>query len=80
LSRPSKNGVKFEKKLSELETIVSKLETGDTPLEESLELFEKGTKLLKELTGIIEEAERKVEILTEDASGAVGTEPFGEED
>jgi exodeoxyribonuclease VII small subunit len=80
LTKPGKEGKKFEKKLSDLETIVSKLEAGDTPLEESLALFEKGTVLLKELTGILEEAERKVEILSEDASGVVGTEPFEEDD
>jgi exodeoxyribonuclease VII small subunit len=80
LSKTSRNGVRFEKKLSELEAIVSKLEAGDAPLEESLTLFEKGTGILKELTGILEEAERKVEILSENASGGLETEPFEEED
>ena len=80
MSKPSRNGVRFEKKLSDLEAIVSKLEAGDAPLEESLALFEKGTVLLKELTGILEDAERKVEVLSENASGVLGTEPFEEDD
>jgi exodeoxyribonuclease VII small subunit len=80
LPKPSKNGLRFEKKLSDLEEIVSKLEAGDAPLEESLALFEKGTVLLKELTSILEDAERKVEILSENASGVLGTEPFEEDD
>ena len=35
----------FERSLEELETIVNRLESGDLPLEESLELFERGVKL-----------------------------------
>ena len=58
---------------------MSKLESGETPLEESLVLFEKGTHILKELTRTLEEAERKVEVLTRDMSGSFGTEPFEEE-
>lgn len=80
MSKPSKSGVKFEKKLSDLEGIVSRLEAGDTPLEDSLALFEQGTALLQELTGILEDAERKVEILSENVSGNLGTEPFEEDD
>jgi len=75
-----RDGKKFEKKLMDLEEIVSKLESGETPLEESLAFFEKGTSLLKELTGILEEAERKVEVLTRDMSGSLVTEPFEEEE
>ena len=74
-----KDGRKFEKKLTDLEEIVAKLESGETPLEESLVLFEKGTGILKELTGILEEAERKVEVLTRDISGSLVAEPFEED-
>lgn len=80
MAKQGKNGARFERKLSDLETIVSRLEAGDTPLEESLALFEKGTVLLKELTGILEDAEKKVEVLSENASGVLGTEPFEEDD
>lgn len=73
------DGKRFEKKVADLEEIVSRLESGETPLEESLVLFEKGTSLLKELTGILEEAERKVEVLTRDLAGNLKTEPFDEE-
>ena len=76
MAKSDKDGKKFEKKLIDLEEIVSMLESGDTPLEESLLLFEKGTNILKELTGILEEAERKVEVLTRDMSGTLGAEPF----
>ena len=75
-----KDGKKFENKLTDLEEIVAKLESGETPLEDSLVLFEEGTNILKKLTHILEEAERKVEVLTRDMSGSLVTEPFEEEE
>ncbi len=78
--RSGKDGKKFENKLTDLEEIVAKLESGETPLEDSLVLFEEGTNILKKLTHILEEAERKVEVLTRDMSGSLVTEPFEEEE
>lgn len=51
----------FEEKLTELETIVKKLEDGNIPLEESLDQFQKGIQLSKELKSTLVEAE---EVLT----------------
>jgi len=79
LGKTSKKGEKFEEGLTELESIVARLESGDTTLEESLDLFEKGTEKLKRLTGMLDEAQRKVEILTKNNSGTVKTEPFEED-
>jgi len=59
----------FETALSELEQIVAKLETGDLPLEASLELFEKGIKLSRECRERLSKAERRIEILMKDANG-----------
>ncbi len=53
----------FEKSIKELEEIVNKLETGETTLSESLELFEKGIKLAKECNKMLDEAEKKVSVL-----------------
>jgi len=66
----------FETSLCELEQIVEKLESGDLPLEESLELFEKGTKLSRECRARLTNAERRIEILVKDASGEIGVEQF----
>jgi len=66
----------FETSLSELEQIVEKLESGDLPLEESLELFEKGIKLSRECRARLTNAERRIEILVKDASGEIGVEQF----
>jgi exodeoxyribonuclease VII small subunit len=59
----------FETSLAELEKIVGRLEDGDLPLEESLELFEKGIKLSRECRTRLTDAERRIEILMKDADG-----------
>ena len=59
----------FETSLTELEAIVTKLEDGDLPLEESLELFEKGIKLSRECRDRLANAERRIEVLMKDADG-----------
>ena len=55
----------FESAIAELETIVKRLEDGDLPLEKSLELFERGLQLSRFCHTKLEEAERRVELLTE---------------
>ena len=55
----------FESALAELESIVTKLEQGDLPLEQSLGLFERGVQLSRFCHGKLEDAERRIEILTE---------------
>ena len=55
----------FESAIAELETIVKRLEDGDLALEKSLELFERGVQLSRFCHARLEEAERRVEILTE---------------
>ena len=66
----------FETSLAELEQIVTKLEDGDLPLEESLELFEKGIKLSRECRERLTKAERRIEILMKDADGEMVTKEF----
>jgi exodeoxyribonuclease VII small subunit len=61
--------LKFEEAMARLETIVSELEKGDLPLDESLKIFEEGIKLSKTCLKMLDEAERKVEILIQDKDG-----------
>ena len=69
--------VKFEDALKRLEKIVEKLEAGDVPLEESLSLYEEGISLFKHCSSKLEEAKKKVEILTREGSGGkLKPEPF----
>ena len=57
--------VSLEKQLTELEDIVARLEDGSLPLEESLQLFEKGIKLSRELQAALQAASMKVTYLLE---------------
>jgi exodeoxyribonuclease VII small subunit len=65
----------FESAIAELESIVKTLEDGDLPLEKSLALFERGIQLSRFCHSRLEEAERRVEILTE--RGEVKPAPAG---
>ena len=55
----------FEAALTELDAIVKKLEDGDIPLEQSLQLFERGVQLSRFCHARLEEAEHRIEILNE---------------
>jgi len=75
-----KNNQNFETSLEELERIVRELERGDLPLEKSLELFEQGVKLSRACQERLNEAERRIEILTRDNQGRTAIRPFDTED
>jgi exodeoxyribonuclease VII small subunit len=66
----------FESALKSLEEIVSQLEGGDLTLDRALELFEQGVKLSRFCSDKLEEAERKVEVLTRTADGTMKETPF----
>jgi exodeoxyribonuclease VII small subunit len=67
--------IDFEKALGELEAIVSKLEHGELPLEESLAQFERGIKLTRDCQAALKAAEQKIEILVK-KSGQTLIEDF----
>jgi exodeoxyribonuclease VII small subunit len=67
----------FEKKLTRLEELVAKMESGDLPLEDSLKFFEEGIKLSRECNTQLASAEQKVKLLLSvDAQGNPNTEDF----
>ena len=53
----------FEKKLNRLEEIVQKMEKGELPLDESLQLFEEGVKLSRDCHAQLTKAEAQVKQL-----------------
>lgn len=59
----------FEENLSELETIVTQLESNQLSLEEALKAFEKGVKLSQDCQSVLTQAEQKVQILLETNEG-----------
>jgi len=65
----------FEAKLKKLEKIVADIEDEKTGLDASVELFEEGVKLAKELSAGLKEIKFKVEMLKEQ-NGELFAEPF----
>jgi exodeoxyribonuclease VII small subunit len=55
----------FEAAIAELESVVKKLEEGDLALEQSLALYERGVQLSRFCHARLEDAERRIEILSE---------------
>ncbi|MFN8009654.1 MAG: exodeoxyribonuclease VII small subunit [Terriglobia bacterium] len=70
----------FESALQRLEEIVRKLDSGDLPLASLLEAYEEGVALSRYCHAKLEEAERKVEILSKQADGTFKPDPFEEKD
>jgi exodeoxyribonuclease VII small subunit len=66
----------FEESLKKLEAIVAQMERGDVALEDSVKLFEEGTKLAEQCKQQLADAEGKVEILIKQRNGAMKREPF----
>ena len=59
----------FEEKLKELEEIANKLDSSEISLDETIKLFEKGIKLSKSCSDMLEKAEQKI-ITLADAKNA----------
>jgi len=59
----------FESAMEKLESIVSKLESGDVPLETAIELFQEGMSLSRLCGQKLEQVERRIETLVEGESG-----------
>ena len=66
----------FEEALGQLEALVARLEAGDLPLEEALRAFEEGVRLTRLCAARLEDAERRVHLLTRTPEGAEQEVPF----
>jgi exodeoxyribonuclease VII small subunit len=60
----------FEVAMAELEELVTKMEQGDLPLDDSLKLFEEGVALTRYCQETLKQAEQKVKMLMADGSDA----------
>lgn len=70
----------FEQNMSRLEEIVIALEKGDAPLEESLALFQEGTKLIGTCSKALDQAQQQLKILLQGANGPEMPDFVGDED
>jgi exodeoxyribonuclease VII small subunit len=67
----------FEDALKELEQIVARLESGDAPLQEAIDLYDLGDKLRQQCAARLDAAQARIEAIRADADGRVtGTTPF----
>ena len=67
----------FEAALRELEQIVGKLESGDTPLEEAITLYERGSVLRQRCAERLDAAQARIEAIRLGADGRpAGVQPF----
>jgi len=66
----------FEQALEKLEQIVSQIEEGKVSLEESIDKYAEGIKLIKQCRDILETAEKKIQLLAK--GGGALLEPAGE--
>ncbi len=57
------NKLTFQENLDSLEKIVERLESGETTLEESLELYKQGMMFLKECNSKIDKVEKEIEVV-----------------
>lgn len=78
----AKDKLTFEEAMEKLERIVSAIEAGEVPLEESIEQYAEGIKLVKQCRSILAKAEKKIQLLAkgEDDSLAVTGELADEAD
>lgn len=68
--------ISFEQALKELETIVKNLESGAIALDDSLENYENGIKLVRKCNLLLDNAEKKVKKLARNEAGEVIEEDF----
>lgn len=69
---PPKN---FEEALRELEEILGEIEGGELGLEESLHKYERGNFLIQHCRGVLNAAEKQIEILSKSADGGLVSTP-----
>ena len=62
----------FEEQMAELESVVQRLEHGDLPLEESVRLFEQGTRLTAACRKELDVADGRLQLLVERPDGSRG--------
>ena len=62
--------ITFERALEELEKIVSQIEEGEVSLEESIQKYEAGRRLIRQCRVILDAAERKIQLLAKGEDGS----------
>ena len=72
-AEPAVSGMTFDRALEELQATVARLEAGGQPLEEAIQLYERGVALHEHCAQLLADAELRVRRLVERAGGALET-------
>ena len=67
----SKTKLTFEQALAKLEEIVSQIEEGEISLEDSIDKYGEGIKLITQCRTILDSAEKKIQMLVKDSGNTV---------
>ena len=70
----------YEQALERLSQIIRAMENDKIPLEESLALYEEGVAIVRRLSAELDQAERKIKILQQNAQGEIVAFDFVTED
>ena len=65
----------FETAVAQVEELIDRIEQGEIGLEESVEAYERGVKLIGRCRGILDSAEQKIIELTQSADSADKSNP-----
>lgn len=71
-----KKDIKFEEAIEALDTAVTRLESGELSLDDSIKVFEESIGLIKICNEKLSAAEQKVRVLIESQDGSVTDAPF----
>ena len=74
----AKEKLTFEEALEKLEAIVTAIEEGEVPLEESIDKYAEGIKLVRQCRAILDKAEKKIQLLAKAEAGGEELTPAGE--
>jgi exodeoxyribonuclease VII small subunit len=67
---------RFEDELADLEAVVTRIDSGELALEDSISAFEQGVALVRSLNQKLDQVDRRVEVLTRGPQGELKSTPF----
>lgn len=70
------DGLGFDELIEDLRRVVDRLESGNLSLEDSLRAYERGVALARRGHGLLDSAEKRVELLVRSSGGKLVTEPL----
>lgn len=74
--KQEKGGVSFEELVEKIEGFVRELETGELGIEDAIARYEEGVGAIMACRKILDEAEKKIEMLVAGRDGGYKAEPF----